>query len=50
MKLLGILLSKRKQEKPKTLVDYQREKLVHLGRQQFQKLMELGVGTPIRLV
>jgi hypothetical protein len=48
MKLLALLLSK-KTEKPKTIADYQREKLINFGRQQFQKMMELGVGAPVQL-
>jgi hypothetical protein len=48
MKLLALLLGK-KNEKPKTLADYQREKLIYFGRVQFQKMMELGVGAPVQL-
>ena len=49
MKLLEILLGKKKAEAPKTIADYQREKLINLGRKQFQKMMELGVGAPVTL-
>ena len=49
MNLLTILLGKKKAEEPKTIADYQREKLINFGRQQFQKMMELGVGAPVRL-
>ena len=49
MKLLAYLLSTKKSEAPKTIADYQREKLVNMGRQQFQKLMELGLAAPVSL-
>lgn len=49
MELLKILLRKKKIEEPKTVADYQRENLVDLGRQQFQKLIELGLGAPVSL-
>ena len=48
MKLLAVLLSK-KEEKPKTRADYQRENLINFGKRQFQKMMELGVGAPVQL-
>ena len=50
MELLANLFKKKKTEEPKTVADYQRENLVQLGRQQFQKLMELGLGAPVSLV
>ena len=49
MELLALLFSKKKSEEPKTVDDYQRENLVNMGRQQFQKLKELGLGAPISL-
>ena len=49
MKLLALLFSKKKSEEPKTIADYQREKLINFGRVQFQKMMELGVGAPVSL-
>ena len=49
MELLTTLLRKKKTEEPKTLADYQRENLINMGRQQFQKLKELGLGAPISL-
>ena len=49
MELLALLFSKKKIEKPKTIADYQREKLITFGREQFQKMMELGVGAPVQL-
>jgi hypothetical protein len=48
MKLLPVLLSKR-EEKPKTRADYQRENLINFGKRQFQKMIELGVGAPVQL-
>ncbi len=50
MKLLVLLFGKKKIEEPKTVADYQRENLVNIGRQQFQKLKELGLGAPVSLV
>lgn len=49
MELLTFLLRKKKQEEPRTADDYQRENLIDVGRQQFQKLMELGLAAPVRL-
>jgi len=49
MKLLAFLFGKKTEEKRKTIADYQREKLITFGRAQFQKMMELGVGAPVRL-
>jgi len=49
MKLFALLLKKKKQEEPKTPDDYQREKLNNFGKQQFKKMMELGVGAPVQL-
>ncbi|HWY78908.1 MAG TPA: hypothetical protein VNW29_00970 [Candidatus Sulfotelmatobacter sp.] len=48
MKLLTLFFGKNKSRK--TIADYQREKLVNFGKQQFQRMMELGIGTPIKLV
>ena len=48
MKLLALLFSK-KTEKPKTIADYKREKLISFGKQQFQKMMEFGVSAPVQL-
>jgi hypothetical protein len=50
MELLTNLFRKQKTEESKTVADYQRENLVQLGRQQFQKLKELGLGAPISLI
>jgi hypothetical protein len=48
MKLLALLLRK-KEKKPKTHDDYQRENLINFGKRQFQKMKELGVGAPVQL-
>jgi hypothetical protein len=48
VKLLNLF--KRTKKKRKTLDDYQREMLVRQGRQQFQKLVEKGLGIPIGLL
>ena len=50
MKLLELFFSKKKAEETKTITDYQREKLVNFGRQQFQKMKELGISVPVSLV
>ncbi len=49
MKLFALLLGKKKLEEPKTIADYQREKLINFGKEQFQKMMDLGVGAPVSL-
>ena len=49
MKLFALLFTKKKFEQPKTIADYKREKLITFGREQFQKMMDLGVGSPVRL-
>jgi hypothetical protein len=49
MELLKTLFSKKKVEKQKTVADYQREKLITFGREQFQKMMKLGIGAPVSL-
>jgi len=33
----------------KTIAEYQRELLVNAGRQQFEKLQDLGLTIPVRL-
>lgn len=48
VKLLNLF--KRTKKRRKTLDDYQREMLVRQGRQQFQKLVEKGLGIPIGLL
>lgn len=48
MKLFAVLFSK-KEEKPKTRDDYQRENLINFGKRQFQKMKELGVSAPVQL-
>lgn len=50
MKLLTLLFGKKREEQQKTVADYQRETLINFGRGQFQKMIELGVGAPFRLV
>ena len=49
MKLVALLFTNQKTQKRKTIADYQREKLVTFGRQQFQKMKELGIGMPVNL-
>ncbi len=49
MKLMTLLFTNQKTQKRKTIADYQREKLVTFGRQQFQKMKELGIGMPVNL-
>lgn len=49
MKLLALLFGKKKSEAPKTIADYQREKLIMFGRAQFQKMKDLGIGMPVSL-
>jgi len=57
MKLLTFLLHLKDkteslfvEEDNKTLAEYQREVLVKTGRQQFEKLKDLGLSIPVRLV
>ena len=49
MKLLALLFTKKKTVQPKTIAEYQREKLITFGKEQFQKMLDLGVGAPVRL-
>lgn len=49
MEFVTNLFKKKKQNEPKTTADYQRENLVKLGRAQFQKLNDLGLGAPVSL-
>jgi hypothetical protein len=50
MILLALLFGKKKPEEPKTTADYDREKLTHFGRGQFQKMIKLGLGSPVSLI
>ena len=49
MKLFAYWFSKKRVEQPKTIAEYKREKLITFGREQFQKMLDLGVGAPVRL-
>jgi hypothetical protein len=49
MKLFEALFGPKKREIRKTLAEYQREKLVDQGKQQFQKMKDLGVKFPVSL-
>ena len=49
MKFLLSLFTLAKKKERKTLADNQRELLVDLGGAQFKKLIELGLGIPVRL-
>ena len=49
MKFLLSLFNLTKKKERKTLADNQRELLVNLGGAQFKKLIELGLGIPVRL-
>lgn len=44
MELLTFLLGRKRKETPKTIADYQREELIQQGKEQFQKLIEKGLG------
>jgi hypothetical protein len=57
MKLLSHLLGLKTEqttlfadENGKTLAEYQRELLVKAGREEFQKLTNLGLAIPVQLV
>ena len=49
MKFLLSIFKFTKKKERKTLADNQREILVNLGGAQFKKLIELGLGVPVRL-
>jgi hypothetical protein len=49
MTLLSLVLGKKKIEEPKTIADFQREKLITFGKEQFQKIMDLGLVAPVSL-
>ena len=49
MRMLAFLLRLMRKKESKILTDYKEEMLVRLGRQQFKKLSDLGLGIPIRL-
>lgn len=49
MNLLAFLFGKKQHEAPKTIADYQREKLITFGRMQFQKMKDLGIVMPVSL-
>lgn len=46
--LLNIFASPKKKGQP-TLADHQRELLIRLGRDQFKKLVDQGLGIPVAL-
>ena len=47
MQLFALLLGKKNEKKEKTLADYQREALVEQGKEQFQLLIERGLGISV---
>lgn len=49
MKLLARLFSQKKKIEEKSLAEYQREMLISQGKQQFEKLKDLGLSIPVRL-
>lgn len=49
MNLLAFLLRFKKKTQRKTIADYQREMLVKMGKQQFDKLKRLGLAIPVTL-
>lgn len=49
MKLLALLFGQKRKNERKTLAEYQREMLVRQGKQQFEKLNNLGLSIPVRL-
>lgn len=49
MKFLLNVFGKTEKKARKTLAEDQRELLAKLGRTQFKKLIELGLGLPVRL-
>jgi hypothetical protein len=49
MKLLAFLFGQKKELETKTLAEHQREMLVSQGKQQFEKLKNLGLTIPVRL-
>jgi hypothetical protein len=49
MKLFRSLFGQKKKEVRKSLAEYQREMLISQGKQQIQKLKELGLTLPVRL-
>ena len=50
MKLLTLLLKRNKKNQRKTIEEDQRETLVKTGRQQFQKLQNLGLRIPVAAI
>jgi hypothetical protein len=50
MEWLTVIFSRKKEVSIKTVDDYQREALVKQGREQFQKLMDKGLGVPVALL
>lgn len=49
MNFFAKLFSKRDEEETKTEADYQRETLINLGKQQFQRMKDLGIRMPVTL-
>jgi hypothetical protein len=49
MKFVSLLFGQKKKEVRKTLAEYQREMLISQGKQQIQKLKDLGLTLPVRL-
>lgn len=50
MEWLTVFFSKKKEVTVKTADDYQREALVKQGKEQFQKLIDKGLGVPVALL
>lgn len=49
MKFVRSLLRSQKKSNPTTLAEHQRELLIRLGREQFKKLIDQGLGIPVAL-
>jgi hypothetical protein len=49
MKLLDLILKREKKQTHKTREEYKRETLVQTGKEQFQKLQNLGLRLPVAL-
>jgi hypothetical protein len=50
MEFVRILTGKARKNRRQTLAQYQREVMIRQGREQFKKLVDIGVGMPVGLL
>jgi len=50
MELVRMFTNKSRRNRRQTLAEYQRELLIRQGREQFKRLVDIGVAVPVGLL